>query len=352
MKSNQQHSKSISYARAFLEELLNGSTPGSRLPGMRELIQNTGIGRIRLERILKEFEDRNLIEVRQRSGRYCKAVNTVPLIGFVHFSHLPVVESHHNFIGGVVYYLRIAASAEGKELITINASDLTADALLKILKERNISQLFTFGTPDASLINLLRKHIPFTVSLLPHYSEALGGELRDSPAMTDMQLKYLFQSGYRRIGYIHNVEENWSRSPVQLQRLMDYYRIMAEHGFKIEPDWVFYCGYNWEHFNSHMYKLMRSARKVEALIVPGSALKYIYKYCANNGITIGKELAVMGCDDIAPDLHPRATTVTNAPREIAEQSWQVMLDYCSGIVKSETTCLRIITGETVLPQHN
>jgi len=352
MKKSAKTSPAKSFARAFLEEVLNRTAPGKRLPGMRELIQSSGVGRIRLEHILKEFEERNLIEVRDRSGRYRSAGNTISPVTFIHFSHLPVIESSSDFIGGTVQYLRNAAAEEGNDFQIINALNLELNELLELLKKGNIKQAFVFGAQDANVIKTIRKYVPFTISLLPHYMEVLGSELRDSPDMTSMQLKYLFQFGYRRIGYIHNVEENWARSPVQLHRLLDYYRIMAEQGYKIEPEWVFYCGYNWEHFNSKMYKLMCSSRRIEALIVTGSTLKHIYKYCANNGIAIGKELAVMGCDDIAPDLLPRVTTVTNTPAEIGEQAWQIMLNCRRGINDSEFTRLRIVTGKTVLHRNN
>ena len=333
------------YAHAFVEEIIMRTAPGARLPGMREMIAQSGIGRIRLERALAAFEQKGLIAVQNRSGRYRLPDQDVSPILFMHFSQFPIMEN--DFLGGIASTVRKAAAANGQDMVILNAADMSMNELAALLQRRRIRQCFILGSDDVQLIRMVRSLVPYTVSLLPRHTAKLGSELRDSPDMTSMQMKYLFQANCRRIGYIHNVEEDWSRSPVQLHRLLDYYRIMAEHGLKIEPEWVFYCGYNWEHFKNCMYNLLKSPRRVEALIVPGCALKHLYKFCANNGITIGKELAVMGCDDIAPDLRPRATTVTNTPREIGEQAWQVMQSTLQQIETYEFTRLQIITGETV-----
>lgn len=339
------------YANAFIEEIVMSTAPGKRLPGMRELIDLSGLGRIRLERALKKFEHNGLISVQNRSGRYRQGdPDDVPMI-FIHFSTLVVQENKNDFLGGIIAALRSAAADYKQAFTVINAAKISQDTLCSILQRRKINQAFIYGSDDLQLTRAIRELVPHCVSLLPRHTAKLGSELRDSPDMTAMQLKYLFQANFRRIGYVHNVEENWMQSPVQLHRLLDYYRIMAEHGIKIEPEWVFYCGYNWEHFNNCMYKLLKSARLPEALIVPGSALHNLYKFCANNGITIGKELAVMGCDDIAPDLRPRATTVTNTPQEIAEQAWQVMQQCRQGVEKCEFTRLNIVTGETMLRRN-
>lgn len=348
MKKKFAHCQADDYAHAFVEEIIMRTAPGSRLPGMREMISRSGLGRIRLERALKKFEQTGLISVHDRSGRYRQGdPDNVPVV-FIHFSPYPVVEKKDDFLGGIIASLRHAVSTNSQELAIINARDMQSEQLYSILNRRHIKQAFIFGSGDLTLTGMIRSLVPYTVSLLPRHTVKLGSELRDSPDMTSIQLKYLFQANCRRIGYIHNVEENWTQSPVQLHRLLDYYRIMAEQGLKIEPEWVFYCGYNWEHFNNSMYKLLKSPRQPEALIVPGSALQNLYKFCANNGITIGKELAVMACDDIAPDLRPRATTVTNGPREIGEQAWQVMEQCLRGVEECRFTKLNIITGETVL----
>ncbi len=335
------------YIRNFIKELLFITPPGGRLPGLRQLMCDCGVGRIRLEKVLQEFELANLIEVRPQSGRYraSELPAEIPL-AFIHFSSKPLVESDHSFAGGTLKFLRQKALENGQTLEIIHACGMTSGRICRLLHKLKVRQVFIWGADNSQLVNSIKNVVPYVVSVLPRYPEVTVSELRDSPDMTTVQLEYLFNCNYRRIAYIHNAED-WLKTPVQLQRLMDYYRIMAEKGLKIEPEWVFYCAYNREVFNRSMHRLLRSARPVQAVIVPGSSLKMLYDFCANNGIETGSELAVMCCDDTEPDLLPRATAVTNTPKETGAAAWQIMQDTLLNQLSYRTTRLRIITGETV-----
>lgn len=335
------------YARNYVKEILAVTPPGGRLPGIRQMIKESGTGRIRLEKYLQEFEFAGQIIVHPQSGRYRseKQTASAPMV-FIHFSGKPIMPHDHSFPGGAVKYLQEKAIKNGQSLEIIHARNITDHNLCARLNELKVRQAFVWCSDNIQLLNSIRQITPYVVSILPRYPDLGISELRDSPAMTSIQLEYLFNCNYRNIAYIHNAED-WFKSPVQMQRLLDYYRIMAENGIKIEPEWVFYCAYNKEHFNHSMHRLLRSSRPVQAVIVPGSTLQMLYSFCAGNGIKIGCELAVMCSDDIEPDLIPRATTVTNSPREIGVEAWKIMQETMQGKTCRKFTNLRIITGETV-----
>ena len=331
----------------YVKELLVVTAPGGRLPGIRQMMSDSKLGRVRLEKVLDELEFAGAITNIPQSGRYRSAnpPEMAPLV-FIHFNRKAIVESDHSFPGGTLKFLREKAAESNLTLEIIHAAALDESQLCTLLQRLQVQQAFVWGADNVQIVNRIRQIVPCIVSILPLYPESGISELRDSPEMTAIQLEYLFNCSYRNIAYIHNAE-NWSKSPVQMQRLMDYYRIMAEHGIKIEPEWVFYCAYNRESFNRSMHRLLRSSRPVQAVIVPGSSLKMLYDFCAANGIIIGSELAVMCSDDIEPDLIPRATAVTNTPRETGIAAWEIMQQTLQNKICRSTTCLRIITGETV-----
>ena len=122
---------------------------------------------------------------------------------------------------------------------------------------------------------------------------------------------------------------------------------MAENGCKIEQEWVFYYGENQQIFNKKMYKLVNCKCPPDAVIISGCALKYIYKFCQANGIEIGKDLALITADNIASELTPRPTAVTNTPSEIGKQARNLMQNILKGETVKEYTSLKIIIGETV-----
>ena len=347
MNRQSQKSYTNEYIRSFIRELIFITPPGGRLPGIRQLMQTSGVGRIRLEKILQEFADSRVIEIRPQSGCYRTAdiSGNIPM-AFIHFSPRPMVETEHAFHGGAVKYLREKAAEKGQTLEIIHACGMSDETLCEFVKSRRMTRAFILSAYNSDTVVKLQQHIPYTVSLLPRYPSAAGSELRDSPAMTAMQLEYLFNRNYRNIAYIHNAEDHL-KTPVQLMRLFDYYRIMAEHGIKVEPEWVFFYSYDKERFFRSMHRFIGCKRPADALIVPGSCLKLFYEFCADNGLCVGKDLAVMCCDNVEPDLIPRATTVTNSPREIGEMAWLVMQRTLQGETVSAQTNLKIITGETV-----
>ena len=348
MKKKSDRFPGNAFLRELLIEKINSVLPGGKLPGLRSLMLESGCGRLRIEHLLQEFANDGIIEIRPRSGCYRMAVEESPAIAFIYFGILPLSTLETDFYGGIYCTLREYAREKGTELEVINASLIAPEKLADLLKMRRFKQAFVSGSRELRELKLIRRFVPYTVSLLPRHTESAGSELRDSAEMTAIQLDYLFKCNYRKIAFIHNAEPDFIQSPVQSHRLLEYYRIMAENGLKIEPEWVFYCGYNWEHFNNCMYRLMKSPRQCEAVIVPGGGtLQNLYRFCRNNGIIIGRELAVMSCDDTTGELSPRPTTVTNNPREIGERAWQIMLKTVDGECVKENTVLRIVTGETV-----
>ncbi len=337
--------QSETFARNYLNEVLNLLPPGGKLPGIRKMLRETGIGRIRLERLLRELQQQHRIEITPRSG--CRKQNSSqdlqPIL--IHFSPVAISLAKEDFFGGIIQELK-PLSVSG-EIRILNFYNKSLVEMQQILSRENFSMAFVLGANSPEYVQMVRQYSKFVLSLLPRYSKKSADELRDSPDMTSIQLKYLFQHNYRRIACIHNANDDWSQTPVQMMRLMDYYRIMAENGCKIEPEWSFYYGENQQIFNKRMYKLVNCKCPPDAVIISGCALKYIYKFCQANGIEIGKDLALITADNIASELTPRPTAVTNTPSEIGKQARNLMQNILKGETVKEYTSLKIIIGETV-----
>ena len=166
--------------------------------------------------------------------------------------------------------------------------------------------------------------------------------------MTVRQMDYLLKRGYRRIGYLQFCGDDMYQYPIQVHRLMDYYRLMAENGLRIRPDWVFHCSDHYENLAEGMRQILNADPKPEVVIVPGSSLIPLYSFCRKHGVLIGEDLAVFSCDDISVKLKPEVTMITNNPKDIAETFWRVFLAAERGEgVESRYTELFIRTGQTV-----
>ena len=327
----------------YLDDLLARLPPGGKLPGIRTMIAQSGIGRILLEKKLHSLLNNGSIEVRYRQGYYKKSCSTNRQVLYLHEAFYPA--RHPGFNDILFSAIREIAHQRDLELQLIKTTGMDEAELLELLKNSSPEMVFLGGQRDASRAAFVKKHVRYCMELLPRHAVTQGAELRNASA-TPLQMKYLFRRKYTRIAYIHQVE-NWNNTPTQLMRLLDYYRIMSENHLPVYPDWVFQYNYKWESFNSSMYKMMQTDHQPEVVIVPGCCMEHLYRFCSNNGITIGTELAVIGNEDLSPELSPRPTTVTNYPLEIAQQMWKIMDTLLQGMELHEETNLRIVTGETV-----
>lgn len=339
-------------AETYLNSLLMNTPPGDKLPGMNLLVQESGVGRIRLERVLAKLCEAGKLKVRSRSGYYRTVGGDedkrIVLIDLNDNYALPVVK-HKNLTIFVSFWQ--ALTSELSRLCKLNGYELVFHSLRNDLsgvgdffRNNRFAGVFIRGS-CCDEVTALFANCLCCVELLPQKVNTSYPAVLDSLEMTAMQMDYLLQRGYRHIGYLHQIGD--SRLVVQNKRLCDYYRVMAENGIAIEPNWVMYCGYDYEVFNRHLHRVMKSKRPPEALIVDGNTVPAVYRFCADNGIAVGRDLAIMGCDDLTPNLKPRVTSVINSPFEIATQGWRIMEAALCGKKLVEHTKLMIVTGESV-----
>ena len=124
--------------------------------------------------------------------------------------------------------------------------------------------------------------------------------------------------------------------------------MMAEKGYKVNPNWVFNIDDNCENIEEGINQILNANPKCEAIIVPSEIFNQLYSYCKKHKIKIGKELAVFANEDTLSMQHPEVTVITNNPENIAEQFWQMFLDLEKGKgISSSNTQLFIRVGQTV-----
>ena len=221
------------------------------------------------------------------------------------------------------------------------------------LINHGIANCIIYGAASGDFSVYLYRHMKVCLELLPRHTEQVITELRDSPEMTVMQVDYLLRKGYTKIGYIHYGGKNFSQYPVQTMRLLDYYRMMAEHGLRVNPQWVFHCREDYKDLETGLELMMNSVPKPEVLIVSGYAVIRVYEWCRKSKIQPGRDLAIFSTDDFNDNLSSIVTTITNNPADIVQKFWQMFQAVEQGEkVESAYTKLFILTGQTVPSKKN
>ena len=337
----------IEHVTECLMNLLLPLPDGARLPGVRDMMKKTGAGQLAVCQVLHDLQKEGLIRIDPYRGisRIVPAERSDE-IRLLHW-HRSDMDSR-SFVGKVFGKLRECAEAAGRKFTIENAGVRPPGRLAEELVGSGISRVIVFGAAQPDFARELKNRMRVCLELLPRHNEQVVPAMRDAPDMAVRQLDYLFKRGYRRIGYLHYGGDDMYLYPIQVHRLLDYYRLMAENGLRVDPDWVFHCSDRSETLEGGMDRMMSSNPPPEALIAPGTALERLYPWCRKHHLRPGRDLAVFSGDDYNEHYTPEPTTITNNPANIAESFWPMFLAAERGEeVESRYTELFIRTGQTV-----
>lgn len=331
----------------YLQNALFPLAVGEKMPGIRSIMKDTGTGRKAVGHALDTLVAQGMIRVDPYRGIFrTKPAEKSDEIRLLHWS-LNSLEQN-SFAGLLFESLLKEAAHENRKLTIENVKNRSQEEICDELIKHGIANCIVCGAINPNFAKFMKQKMNVCMELLPRHTADNVTCLRDAPDMTILQINYLLNLGYSRIGYIHFCGNDISLYPVQVMRLMDYYRLMAENHLYVNPDWVFHCTDWYENLEEGLKKIISAQPMPQALIVPGSALEYLYPLCKKYGIRIGKDLAVFSCDETDGKFIPKVTEITNDPKSIAQKCWQ-MFSALSRKEKVESchTELRIRTGNTV-----
>lgn len=338
----------ISHVSEYLQDVLLSLSDGERLPAIRQIMKETGAGQRVVYRVLRGLQDKKLIRIDFCRGIYriCREMHP-PEIRLLHWTPCRIDEKN-SFPYQLFQKLKGLAAASGREITIENAQWRSPEDLAETLAGQGISRVIVYRAKEPDFARVLQRRMECCLELLPSHNSREVTAMRDSPDMTRKQVDYLLKLGYRRIGYLALGSIDTSLDPLQVLRVLDYYRLMAENGLKVDPDWVFLCSGQFEKLNKGVERIMNTDPRPEVLIASGSVLSRLYPWCKKHRIRIGRDLAVFSCDDYNEHYTPEPTSITNNPERIAETFWEMFqAAERGGKVESRYTELFIRTGLTV-----
>ena len=321
---------------------------GSKLPGIRTIMAQTGGGRMTVAHALRDLEQRGYIQVQPLRGIFrTKPDEKSDEIRLLHWSLSDINELL--FVKVLFGTLTELAAKDGRTLTVENVRHRSWEKVADELTSHGISRVIIYSSMIHDFAEYLSPRMDVCMELLPRHMKQVTAELRESPEMLSLQLAHLFYRGYRRIGYLHFGGSNLYQYPIHIMRLLDYYRMMAERGFPVNPAWVVHLSERLENLEAGLDAMWNSLPRPEALIAGDvNDLTGLYAWCRKHRIRIGKDLALSCCDDVNMEDFPEVTTVTNNPAEIARTFWRMFLAAERGeTVESRYTELMIRTGLTV-----
>lgn len=144
-----------------------------------------------------------------------------------------------------------------------------------------------------------------------------------------MATEHLLSMGHRKIamlgGHINTSDFH--------QRLNGFLGAMQGAGLSVPESWIIPMQQGRDAGQMAMAQLRSQATEVTAVVCFSDVLAYgVYRFCQEQGIRVGQDLAVVGFDD-NPDsrlVWPPLTTVRVSAEKIGQEAWQLMARYLAG----------------------
>lgn len=132
------------------------------------------------------------------------------------------------------------------------------------------------------------------------------------------------EHGYKKILYLSGPKINTNSA----ERLQGYLDAMKAHGLDVEPSMIEYGDYS-QRVDYLVEKLLDANLNAEAIAVGNDEMAIsVYRVCKKRSIMIGKDLAVVGFDDveIAGQLVPPLTTIRQDGYEMGRMAMKLACD--------------------------
>ncbi len=242
---------------------------------------------------------------------------------------LVVPDIDNPFFSGMVRGAEHEAYAEGYSVFLCNTNEDPERemAVLDSLEEKMVDGLVLCSSRlgEEELLRIIAR-FPAVVLVSRRLEEdCVGTVLIDDEDGGWQAARHLLQSGHRSIGFIAGPQVSHSTQA----RLKGYRRALAESGIAYEPTWVSYCSPIIERVQEAAREMLESHPDLTALLCHNDLVAIgVLQVCAEDGILVPEQLAVVGFDDIpvASIVNPPLTTCHVPRHEIGAQAMRLLLE--------------------------
>ena len=313
-----------------LSSQLRSLSPGTKLPSLRELQKEYNVSQTTLNRVISRLKQDNLIDVIHGSGMFVaeghNAGKKLDSIDIIYFGADEVL-SDTGYVKDLIHGLVMEC---GKDNIstTISTLPLTSslDSAIKIFETLRFDAVITVFLRDYSFINYFDKlripHVAITPDLMGDLDNAV---YIDDEAVIRQIIQHLLERGHRKIAYLNSHAKTIFSRDLHLRELC-YYRECIRHRLPVTLDMFCNCGHTYEEVRRAVAELLRRETGFSALIIDDQAARAVYDELQANGITPGKEISVIGIDDLEMNryLQPGLSSIRISQHEIARLACRLL----------------------------
>lgn len=209
-------------------------------------------------------------------------------------------------------------------------AELEDRACLVSAFQEQISGLILMETLNRETYDYVRNRVPHIVGIDTRRTD-IDNVGYDHHQIAVTATQYLISKGHTKIGFIGGSGE--SHRIQDSQRYQGYYMAMMTSGLQIEEKWVLNCGWD-EDVCAEQIDALCKAHDYPTAFFAGSDLMAMAAMNSfyNNGISVPRDVAVMGMSDIEMSKYsnPPLTTIHVPMEEIGIVATDLLLSRISG----------------------
>jgi LacI family transcriptional regulator len=315
-----------------IRQLATSVPTGNKFLPVRELMKRYSVGQSVIEKALAVLKGEGLLESKERSGLFVKSneksgTKMIDLFFFEGKTNISEGSFYYYFLGELASVFSEYDFSLRINCIEKNKCD---EEFITTLKRKKVHIAILVGLRDIAFAQQLEtQHIPY-VHVFPNINTPLKNSIvLDSEYTFNCIFDHLIELGHRNIALLHGKRADIYQRDAW-QRYEMFYKCAAERGILIRPEWVRFSG------NGNAYKEMKAILEAgeipTAVIAIDGAEHGVYKAIIESGKSVGKDISVVGFDDMpwAKHMIPSLTTVKNAMVEESKMIVDLVRDVLSG----------------------
>ncbi|GMK37624.1 LacI family transcriptional regulator [Paenibacillus sp. CCS19] len=239
--------------------------------------------------------------------------------GLVHPFLQDVLSSFQRIVGDDGYDLLIFTN-NSKDVQTENQFELRA-------RQRDVDGILLFGIArdDRQLDRLVECGIPCISIDLDLYGPRAGYVTSDNVAGSTLAVQHLHAMGHRQIAFIADI---FNSKPGQ-DRFKGFQQAMRSLGCTINPNWITQADFSESGGYDAVNKLIATGNMPTAIVCASDSMAIGAKHVLEeNGFTIGKDISIIGYDDISAlsYIRPGITTIKQNRMEMGKAAAKALLE--------------------------
>ncbi|MBN1556387.1 MAG: substrate-binding domain-containing protein [Phycisphaerae bacterium] len=319
-----------------MRSVIRSTAVGGRLPSVRQIMRNCSANKVVVDRALAKLQGEGIIESRPRSGFYRigGVVTTRKTVDYLFFGVAEGIRNgtFHNEIATTL--ISVMARRERFLRIHILREEPNVSGIIEDLVSQSRPEVL-LACVDLDNLYLaqwfVERKIPY-LHVFPNLAQPVEPSVTlDDTNIVRQQIEYLVQLGHRSVAYLHAVQEEEFSRPAD-QRRDAFCRLAMEYRLPTRSHQVRYVGYEEKYVYRQTKELLLGDKRPTAMIIYDQHVKPVYAAIRSLGLTPGRDVSVIGCDDLpwTQYVDPPLTTIRVPRQRAAERICQTLDELVAG----------------------